>query len=206
MKKICNVCGQEKEHKSWKATTCNDCLEKGVKWCSSCHEPKPITDFHKNGNTLRSFCKKCECSRSIKSKKETGYYNKPGVKEKRNENSRLCKRAKYKFDEEYRIRELVRCHDRRSSSKGEYSEYDWLCAIQAFDNKCAYCGTASKLSMDHIVPISKGGLSEPCNIIPACQSCNSSKQNKEMLEWYKGQDFYSEERLKRIYDFVKARR
>ena len=32
MKKICNICGQEKEHKSWKATTCNDCLEKGIKW------------------------------------------------------------------------------------------------------------------------------------------------------------------------------
>ena len=43
---------------------------------------------------------------------------------------------------------------------------------------CHYCHkTASeKLTMDHVVPIARGGTSTRGNIVAACESCNRSKK------------------------------
>ena len=44
---------------------------------------------------------------------------------------------------------------------------------------CHYCGgrfSAAVLTMDHIVPISRGGKSTRGNLVPACKSCNSNKK------------------------------
>jgi 5-methylcytosine-specific restriction endonuclease McrA len=48
---------------------------------------------------------------------------------------------------------------------------------------CAYCGKKAKPTMDHIVPIAKGGTHSIENIVPACQSCNSSKNDDSLLIW-----------------------
>ena len=45
-------------------------------------------------------------------------------------------------------------------------------------NKCQYCGknfATSELSLDHVVPKSKGGKAEWINIVCACFKCNSKK-------------------------------
>lgn len=193
MLKVCQVCGKMKEHASWKAYTCNDCLCDGLKYCPKCETARPIADFHKNGKTLRSFCKKCENKRSMHNKKSTGYYARPEVIAKRNEDSRLCKRAKYKFDEEYRIAEIIRCNNRRLlSASASISTSQWLDTIHAFNSECAYCGSRKRLTMDHVVPVSKGGKTTLDNIIPACTRCNSSKQAADMVEWYTKQIFFFE--------------
>jgi len=44
--------------------------------------------------------------------------------------------------------------------------------------KCAYCGKEIQLTIDHIVPISKGGNHTQENIQGLCKSCNCKKQNK----------------------------
>lgn len=67
-KQICNCCHEHKEHKSWKAYTCNDCLDKGLKYCPSCDSTQPISNFYKNGHTIRSYCKECENIRSLNNK------------------------------------------------------------------------------------------------------------------------------------------
>ena len=43
---------------------------------------------------------------------------------------------------------------------------------------CHYCGERfppRKLSMDHIVPLCRGGRTTPGNVVAACMSCNRSK-------------------------------
>ena len=35
-----------------------------------------------------------------------------------------------------------------------------------------------------------------------CKGYNSSKHKSNMLKWYKQQEFYSEERLNRIYQWI----
>lgn len=40
---------------------------------------------------------------------------------------------------------------------------------------CAYCGSRDRITIDHIVPASKGGLSHWSNLTAACKRCNARK-------------------------------
>ncbi len=45
---------------------------------------------------------------------------------------------------------------------------------------CHYCKQsfpASELTMDHIVPLSRGGKSTKGNVVPACKECNTRKKD-----------------------------
>ena len=69
-----------------------------------------------------------------------------------------------------------------------------------FNWKCAYSGEDlyKRSSTDHIIPINKGGQNNIWNFVPMIKNYNSSKYNNEPLEWYKQQDYFSEERLNKI--------
>ena len=44
---------------------------------------------------------------------------------------------------------------------------------------CAYCGKSfppRELTMDHIVPVARGGRSVKGNVAPACKACNNEKK------------------------------
>lgn len=67
-----------------------------------------------------------------------------------------------------------------------------------FNNSCAYCGSVQKITLDHFIPISKGGPDCIGNLIPACYSCNVSKSNHDPVTWYKAQPFFKPSRLRKI--------
>lgn len=51
---------------------------------------------------------------------------------------------------------------------------------------CYYCGKKvppEELTMDHIVPLSRGGKSTKGNIVPACKECNNKKKYLLPIEW-----------------------
>lgn len=49
---------------------------------------------------------------------------------------------------------------------------------------CRYCGTEeASLDCDHVVPLSRGGLSVPDNLVAACVPCNRSKGALTPAEW-----------------------
>jgi 5-methylcytosine-specific restriction endonuclease McrA len=43
------------------------------------------------------------------------------------------------------------------------------------NNACAYCGKQSDLTLDHVIPKSRGGKSHWENLVTACKRCNSEK-------------------------------
>ena len=47
---------------------------------------------------------------------------------------------------------------------------------------CVYCGEYSN-TVDHIMPIARGGLHVIENLVPACGKCNGSKNAKLLTEW-----------------------
>ena len=73
---------------------------------------------------------------------------------------------------------------------------------QAWDNKCGYCG-ANATSLDHIVPRFKSGCSSRHNLIPACTKCNANKASTEMESWYRKQEYFNEDSLNRIKNWMK---
>lgn len=51
---------------------------------------------------------------------------------------------------------------------------------------CYYCGqkiAPTQLTMDHIVPIARGGKSTKGNVVPACKTCNTKKKQLLPMEW-----------------------
>jgi 5-methylcytosine-specific restriction endonuclease McrA len=64
--------------------------------------------------------------------------------------------------------------------------------FEMFGNKCAYCGAEGKMTVDHVIALSKGGADAIQNIVPCCKKCNSSKRDREVERWYKSQDFFNE--------------
>lgn len=53
----------------------------------------------------------------------------------------------------------------------------WLRQIQP--GVCHYCGRqvgAAALTMDHVIPVARGGMSAKGNVVPACAACNKTKK------------------------------
>lgn len=71
---------------------------------------------------------------------------------------------------------------------GNIKYNEWVALVEKHNHTCVYCGISEdelkvkwggkqfiKLTMDHIIPISKGGLNVIENIQPLCISCNTRK-------------------------------
>ncbi len=48
---------------------------------------------------------------------------------------------------------------------------------------CCYCASRDYLSVDHLIPTDRGGANTGDNLVWACRSCNSSKGQRDLLEW-----------------------
>jgi 5-methylcytosine-specific restriction endonuclease McrA len=59
-------------------------------------------------------------------------------------------------------------HRRRITRRAVFARDQWT---------CQYCGSRSNLTVDHVVPRSKGGASSWENIVASCAPCNRRKGN-----------------------------
>jgi 5-methylcytosine-specific restriction endonuclease McrA len=56
------------------------------------------------------------------------------------------------------------------------TEAQWRDILDQYHHRCAYCGKKSEhLTVDHLVPLIKGGKHSASNVVPACKHCNCSK-------------------------------
>lgn len=55
--------------------------------------------------------------------------------------------------------------------------------FERLGNVCFYCGRAGKLSVDHDIPLARGGTDDIGNILPACRPCNSRKNTRTAEEF-----------------------
>lgn len=119
------------------------------------------------------------------------------------EAKRIYSRWKFLTDPEYRLYHRQKSKQRKAQMRNSVALQVSAKQIRArfaqFDHRCAYCGAIGEdLHIEHVVPISKGGPHALGNIIPACRSCNFSKFDNDVEEWYRAQDFYSELRWRKI--------
>jgi 5-methylcytosine-specific restriction endonuclease McrA len=90
--------------------------------------------------------------------------------------------------ERYRLNHLPKMaeksHKRRAKLRGngvfQVTEKE---LIRLYASPCAYCGTMENVTIDHIIPVARGGRHSIGNLQPLCLSCNSSKNAKTMAEW-----------------------
>jgi len=51
------------------------------------------------------------------------------------------------------------------------------------DHTCQYCGSIKNLTIDHVIPRSRGGNDTWENMVVACMKCNTHKGDKTPEEW-----------------------
>ncbi len=70
-------------------------------------------------------------------------------------------------------------HTKRERERArELRKTDWWRA-QLQKGVCHYCGKtvgAENLTMDHVIPVARGGRSVKSNCVPACKTCNNEKR------------------------------
>ncbi len=97
--------------------------------------------------------------------------------------------------------------------KHKISKKEWIACKEYFDNSCAYCGLhqdkhyriwngkPKKIDL-HKEHVDDNGANDLSNCVPSCQSCNSSKHTFDFKSWYSEYEYFNEERLHKIYDWL----
>ena len=72
---------------------------------------------------------------------------------------------------------------RKAKAEGTFSRQEWCEVLEDFNHHCAYCheplvGTPHQ---EHMQALINGGRDDRSNIVPACKTCNSRKQNMSLI-------------------------
>lgn len=145
--------------------------------CTSCHIEKELNEFYKDsrgqlGRMTR--CKPCHNKTVISNHQKNPESHTEASKRWRQNNPDKVRMANS------RIKAMRRKAERRTISVA-----DWKSVLLQHRHCCAYCGSAGDLTMDHVVPLVRGGRHSIGNVVPACRSCNSSKNGRFIVEWRK---------------------
>ena len=73
-----------------------------------------------------------------------------------------------------------RYHSQKVTNAFSISNYE---IEKLYNSNCFYCGASENITMDHVIPLSRGGKHSIGNIVPACGKCNYSKNDKTITEW-----------------------
>ena len=82
--------------------------------------------------------------------------------------------------------EAEKAQQARRRAAGRVTAADVQAVNATSDGLCAYCLKPGANSLDHVLPISRGGTNATGNLTMACQSCNSAKRDRTPLEWIFG--------------------
>lgn len=151
-----------------------------MKLCGGCSTEKEFSEFNRRGEGYQSRCRECQKILRADSYKRNREYerdrnrawhqeNKPWMREERREQFNAWRRAN-------QHRRVVERHKRRGILKdaGTFPISEWYELCAKHNNKCLRCGK-DEVTIDHVVPIARGGSNTIDNVQPLCQSCNSSK-------------------------------
>ena len=61
---------------------------------------------------------------------------------------------------------------------GKITQQDWIDLLNLYGQKCLRCGTNKNITLDHVVPLCKGGTHSIENVQPLCKTCNCIKARR----------------------------
>jgi 5-methylcytosine-specific restriction endonuclease McrA len=125
---------------------------RGLKACSTCKETKAVSGFRKDKRQFLGLQSQC----------------------------RHCEKPFRK------AREFLRRAEQPGRDQPEWLKpANWISVrgliIDEFNSRCCYCGAKNDaLTIDHVVPVAKGGTNAIRNLAPACGRCNGRKSDRPL--------------------------
>lgn len=99
---------------------------------------------------------------------------------KREKDKESCKKWRQSNkDKKYSYKRAYRA--RKYGNGGSHTKLEWEAIKYAYNYTCQRCGKKEpevKLTEDHIIALTNGGIDDIENIQPLCQVCNSIKSNR----------------------------
>jgi len=197
-----------------------------IKTCTTCWSEHPYTNFYFketidiDGNKQYLFNSRCiDChiklagewiddnpdkykiyKKTYDAKEQRKVSLRAGAK-KRRDSGEYYQWLKDNPDKVQAYRENHREHD--------ITEAEWRSCLKIFSNTCAYCGISIEqhiiirsgkliIMNFHKEHVDEDGYNDLRNAVPACRDCNSSKYIFPMEDWYKKQEFFTQERYNKI--------
>jgi 5-methylcytosine-specific restriction endonuclease McrA len=155
------------------------------KTCSKCKQVKSVDSF--NNHKAKKDGKRCQCRHCESLAKKEYRLRVPN--KKYSDYSQEEKEAKIKrvisWNKLHKPERTLAMAKRRALKKenGVYSvTAKEIKKIQSMN--CLYCGLSGG-QVDHVIPLTRGGAHSIGNLVPACRSCNASKNNRTITEWQK---------------------
>lgn len=156
-----------------------------MKLCRACGKDLPVDEFNlsrANSDGLQSRCRPCQKSYF------DAWYLKNASKKDRNQKARRAKNPDYDrqwYAKRYQdpvgraviLAGRMRYRARRAGASGSYTASEWLELCDKYGNVCLSCLEYKSLTVDHVIPLSKGGTNDISNIQPLCGPCNSKKKD-----------------------------
>jgi len=168
--KLCTKCNQSKELSSFGILRASS--DGRATLCSVCQGQKNKEYLERNRETILQKAKDWYSNNKQKKKD----YDK--FSPKRKEYTKATLKQKSIAYHNYKARKA----NQTDPPGWELTKDFWDTLVQKYDNRCCYCRQETKLTIEHVVPLSRGGKHSASNIAPACGSCNYSKSDKTPQE------------------------
>lgn len=159
------------------------------------HREQSLASYWRHRDKVLKRLKKYHASRRGKLRFKF-YFSKPAVKARWRINERRFRsspKGKLYVAQKNHRRNLLK-HGGKFT-KVMFSSFQKLRAL--FNGKCAYCSNLGS-TIDHFIPVCRGGEHALGNLLPACRPCNVHKNGKEPIPWFKSRPSYTVTRLRRI--------
>ena len=194
--KVCTVCQESKSTSEFYRDASRS--DGFTSRCKTCVKQYQHTRYHQNVEREREKARRYyrehtaqECARIRAWRKNNPEKMRANREKKREWDLRYRQRNREKLVERKRIwsqanPEKVKAirAKRRAREKGaigHFSAAEWLTLKERYGGECLCCGNAEpgvKLTVDHVMPLSRGGSNNITNIQPLCLPCNVSKAVK----------------------------
>lgn len=102
-------------------------------------------------------------------------------------------RIRYWCDPEYRAQQIEKVQRTKAKRRTQIDATDdgtligkVIVSLFAAAKTCHYCGShmrSVEKSLDHVIPLDRGGAHSITNVVVACKPCNFSKHTKTVEEW-----------------------
>jgi 5-methylcytosine-specific restriction endonuclease McrA len=174
-------------------------LPDGRRQCLDCNIIKVLNEFSfdKTYGTYRTTCKRCRAST------ETQKYLDPEFAQKRKaftrsrrDLDRILETERYRKNPEKKKASVLKhiksnpdAHRLRRLKRRAAQQENGVFVVapkeiqKILNSVCIFCGATDNITVEHLIPLSRGGRHSIGNLAPSCKSCNSAKGTRTVMEF-----------------------